>query len=178
MVVIVRADLLHEAIIRTCKGDVYADDFERWCTQPRNAALSLLLVADLRRVVTAQRGLLRSIHLLVLDVAVERPRLAELPRSIPKTRVEFDCRSGRNQNNRHVALPGAVLPEKNAERPIPVVNNFTRDEHGHFDGLDVRVEISPAKLLLHLASFHRRTSLAARSRLAHRWDSHTFRLPR
>lgn len=47
MVIVVRADLLHEFIINTVKGNVNANDLEGLGAQPRHMALSLLLVADL-----------------------------------------------------------------------------------------------------------------------------------
>lgn len=71
MVVVVRANLLHQAVVRTVEGYVDTDDLERLGANPRHVTLNLLLEAGLGRVVVAQRGALAAIHLLIVHAAVE-----------------------------------------------------------------------------------------------------------
>ena len=54
MVVVVRADLLDQAVVRTIEGNVDTDDLERLGANPGHVALNLLLKAGLGRVVVAQ----------------------------------------------------------------------------------------------------------------------------
>lgn len=72
MVIVVRTDLLHKFIINTVKGNVNANDLEGLGAQPRHMALSLLLVADLRRVKVAQGSLLCPICFFILNATIER----------------------------------------------------------------------------------------------------------
>lgn len=71
MVVVVRANLLDQAVVRTVEGNVDTDDLERLGANPGHMALNLFLEAGLGRVVVAQRGALAAVHLLIVHAAVE-----------------------------------------------------------------------------------------------------------
>lgn len=71
MVVVVRADLLHQAVVRTVEGNIDTDDLERLGANPGHVALDLLLETGLGWVIVAQRGAFLAIHLLIVYAAVE-----------------------------------------------------------------------------------------------------------
>lgn len=54
MVVVVRANLLDQTVVRTVEGNVDTDDLERLGANPGHVALNLLLEAGLGWVVVAQ----------------------------------------------------------------------------------------------------------------------------
>lgn len=71
MVVVVRANLLHQAVVRTIEGNVDTNDLERLGANPGHMALNLLLEAGLGRIVVAKGGALAPIHFLIVHAAVE-----------------------------------------------------------------------------------------------------------
>ncbi len=71
VVVVVRANFLHQFVVGAVEGDKDADDFERFGAEPGDVALGLLLVAGLGGIKVAKRVLGALLHLLVLYTTVE-----------------------------------------------------------------------------------------------------------
>lgn len=71
VVVVVRADFLHQFIVSAVEGNENADDFERFGAEPGDVALGLLLVACLGWVEVTECVLSTLLHLLVFYAAVE-----------------------------------------------------------------------------------------------------------
>lgn len=141
MVVVVRADLLHQLVVGAVEGDEDADDLERFGAQPGHVALRLLLRAALRRVVGAQRVPGALLHLLVLHPAVEqlgvfgfqsRLLLLVVVMLVEVLLLRMDLELHRlrrgNEPHRNVALAGGVVPEIDAEGAVAVIHYFPSDE--------------------------------------------------
>lgn len=143
MVVVVRADLLHQLVVGAVEGDEDADDLERFGAQPGHVALRLLLRAALRRVVGAQRVPGALLHLLVLHPAVEQlgvfgfqsrllllvvVMLVEVLLLLLRMDLELHRLRRGNEPHRNVALAGGVVPEIDAEGAVAVIHYFPGDE--------------------------------------------------
>lgn len=152
MVVVVRADFLHEFVIDTVEGNVDANDLEGLGAQPGHVALRLLLVADLGRVEVAQGRLLGPVCLLILDATVEGFGLLGLQGGL-RGHFELHHFGGGHQTHRDVAQARGVVSEIHTERSVAVVHDFPRDQQIEFHSLNVGMEVTPAKHFLELSCF-------------------------
>lgn len=178
MVVVVWTNLLHQLVVGAVEGDEDADDFERLGAQPGHVALRLLLRAALRRVVGTQRVPGALLHLLVLHPAVEElgvlrlesrllllvVMVVELLVRLMDLKLHGFCR--RHKTHGHVALPGGVVAEVDAECPIAVIHDFSSNKEVELYCLDVGVEVAPAEHLLELPSFDDGSPLCPGSRIS------------
>ena len=153
MVVVVRANLLHQAVVRTVEGYIDADDLERLGANPGHVALNLLLEAGLGRVVVAQRGALAAIHLLIVHAAVEDLGVLRVDHALA-LQVKLHRLDRWHQADWDVALACGVMAEVDAERAVTMVHDLAGDQQVQPHCLDIGIEVSPAKHLLELAGLN------------------------
>lgn len=164
MVVVVGTHLLHQLVVGAVEGDEDTDDFEGFGAEPGHMALGLLLGAALGWVVSAQRRPGALLHLLVLHTAIEELGLFGLQRGLlllllvvlvvvllVRLDLELHGLGRRDKTYGNVTLTGGIVSEVYAERPVAVIDYFAGDEKVELDGLDVGMEVPPAKHLLELA---------------------------
>lgn len=152
MVIVVRADFLHQFVIYTVKGNVDANDLEGLGAQPGHVALRLLLVADLGRVKVAQGRLLRPVCFFILDATIERFGLLGLQGRL-RGHFKLHHFGGGYQTHGNIAQARGVVSEINTEGSIAVVNNFPCDQEVEFHSFNVGMEVTPAKHFLKLSRF-------------------------
>lgn len=151
MVVVVRANLLNEFVVGAIERYEDADHFERLRAQPRNMTLGLFLVARFGRIEVAKRILSSFLDLFVLNATVEGLGVLGVDYRLLRGHVKLNDLCRWNQANRHVSLTRGVVPKVDAERAVSMVYDFPGDEEVELDGLDVGMEVPPAKHLLELA---------------------------
>lgn len=177
MVVVIWTHLLHQLVVGAVEGDEDADDLKGLGAQPGHVALGLLLRAALRRVVGAQRVPGALLHLLVLHPAVEQLVVLGLQSRLLLLVVvlvllvlladlELHGLGGWNEPHGHVALTGGVVAEVDAEGPVAVIHNLTRDEEVQLHRLDIGMEVAPTEHLLELAGLDDGPPLGPGSRVA------------
>lgn len=150
MVVVVRTHLLHQPVVRAVEGDVDADDFEGLGADPGDVTLRVLVVAGLGRVVGAERGLLGTIHFLVLHTAVEDFGFFGLDEDL-LLQVKLHRLVGGDEADGDVPLPGRVVSEEDVDGAIAMIYHLSGDQEVQLHCLDIGIEISPAKNLFELA---------------------------
>lgn len=155
MVVVVRANLLHQAVVRAVEGNIDTDDLERLRANPGHVALDLLLVAGLGRVVVAQRSALAAIHFLIVHAAVEYLGVLGIDYTLT-LQVKLHCFDRRHQVDWDVALSCWVVSEVDAKRAVTMIHNLAGDQQVKPHCLDIGIEISPAKHLFELAGLNNR----------------------
>lgn len=160
MVIVVGTDLLHQFVIYAVKSNVNADNFKGFGTQPRDMALSLLLVADLRRVEVAQGSFFSAVRFLVLDSAVEGLGFLGLQCRLWSW-FKLNHLGRWHQAYRNVSQTRGVMSEINTEGPIAVIDDFPCDQEVQLNSFDVRVEVAPTKHFLELPSFYYRSALSS-----------------
>lgn len=153
MIVVVWANLLHQAIVCAVEGNVDADDLKRLGTNPGHVALNLLLKAGLGRIVIAQRGALAAIHLFVVHAAVEDLGVLRVDHALA-LQVKLHGLDRWHQADRDVTLACGVMAEVDTERAVAVIHNLSRDQQVEPHGLDIGIEVSPAEHLLELARLY------------------------
>lgn len=144
MIVVIGTHFLHEPVVYAVEGDVDADDFERLRADPGDVTLGVLVVAGLRWVVSAERGLLGAIHFLVLHAAVEDFGFFGLDEDL-LLQVKLHCLGRGDEADGDVPLPGRVVSEEDVDCAVAVINHLSSDQEVQLHRLDIGIEISPAK---------------------------------
>lgn len=156
VVIIVRADFLHQLVVGAVEGDVDADDFEGLWAKPGDMALRLLLEACLGWVVVAQRVLGALLNFLILDAAVEGLGVLGINDWLLCSHIKLYDLGRWHETDRYVALACWVVAEINTEGTIAVVDNLASNKKVELDCLNVGVEISPAEHLLEFSCLDHR----------------------
>lgn len=149
MVVVIRAHLLDQPVVRAVESDIDTDDSEGLRAAPGGRALSVVSGAGLGRVVRAERGPAAPFHLLPLHAAVEDFGGLGFDEDLLLL-VELYGFTGGHEADGDVALARGVVSEVDAEGPVAVVHDLPRDEQVQGHRLDVGVEVTPAEDFLHL----------------------------
>lgn len=116
--------------------------------------LGLLLETHPVREVAASGRPLAAIRLLVFHATIESLIVFRHLYRFLLRDLEIDSLGGRHQTDGHVAKPGGIVAEIDAEGSVAVVDDFPRDEEVKLDRFDVGMKVAPAEHLLKLACFH------------------------
>lgn len=158
--VVVRTDFLNQLIIDAEEGDEDADDFEGFRAEPGGMRLGVFGEAGLGRVVQAGLRFLGTVRLFVLDATVEGFDVFRVDGGLVRlVKLDFwrvkwilllknfklDHLRWRNDAHRDVSQTRGVVAEIDGERSVHVIHDLPRDEQAELQGLDVEVEIPPAK---------------------------------
>lgn len=164
--VVVRTHFLNQLVINAKERDEDADHLEGFGTEPGSLGLGVLCEAGLRWIVQAGFGLLGPVGLLVFHATVKGLCLFRVDGGLVRI-LDQDILLGVqlllllkdlklhhfgwwHNTDRHVPEAGRVVAEENCERPVDVVHDLPSDQQAELHGLDIEIEISPAKDLLGL----------------------------
>lgn len=180
--IVIWTDFLHQLVVDAEEGDEDADDFEGLGTEPGGVGLGMFSEACLRRVVQAGFGLLGAVGLLVLHATVKGFDVLGVNGGLVRL-VKLDFRlmerallllkdlklhhlGGWHNADGDISEAGGVVTEVDSECAIDVIHDLSCHQQAELQGLDVKVEVSPAKDLLGLhGCFEWRLALGAVARL-------------
>lgn len=163
--VVVRTHLLNQLVINAKERYEDADHLEGFGTEPGSVGLGVLCEAGLRWIIQAGLGLLGSIGFFILHSTVKCLCLFGVDGGLMGLLdlnfllgvelllledLEFHHFGRWHNADGHVPQAGGVVAEVNCERPVDVVHDLPCHQQAELQGLNVEIEVSPAKDLLGL----------------------------